>query len=347
MQWIYINSISGRKLSAEEKDAEEYLLDKLKKNIKNESMYRKAKMAVALFKRGDKKLAADYVRSLKEYTVFNEEKGRYFDTHRAGYSWCNYTIPTQVAVIEALTLVTPADEQTIDEMKRWILQEKRTQSWDTPISSVNAVFAFLNGRTNLLAAQEKTKLTLDGKPLATPKATAGMGYVKTAVSGEGVKTFTAEKTSTGVSWGALYGQAMQRMTDIETADTSGLKVRRELLVDGKVVAPSTTFHVGDKVTVRLIIDAERDFDYVQLMDKRAACMEPINQLSGYHWGYYIAPRDNATNYYFHMMPKGRHMVEAEYYIDRVGHYETGTCTVQCAYSPEYSARAKSLSITVE
>ena len=145
MQWIYINSISGRKLSAEEKDAEEYLLDKLKKNIKNESMYRKAKMAVALFKRGDKKLAADYVRSLKEYTVFNEEKGRYFDTHRAGYSWCNYTIPTQVAVIEALTLVTPADEQTIDEMKRWILQEKRTQSWDTPISSVNAVFAFLNG----------------------------------------------------------------------------------------------------------------------------------------------------------------------------------------------------------
>ena len=101
------------------------------------------------------------------------------------------------------------------------------------------------------------------------------------------------------------------------------------------------------IPVRLIIDAERDFDYVQLMDKRAACMEPINQLSGYHWGYYIAPRDNSTNYYFHMMPKGRHMVEADYYIDRVGHYETGTCTVQCAYSPEYSARAKSLSITVE
>ena len=347
MQWIYINSISGRKLSAEEKAAEDYLLEKLKKNIKNESMYRKAKMAVALYKRGDKKLAADYVRSLKEYTVFNEEKGRYFDTHRAGYSWCNYTIPTQVAAIEALTLVTPNDEQTIDEMKRWILQEKRTQSWDTPISSVNAVFAFLNGRTNLLAAQEKTKLRLDGKLLDTPKATAGMGYVKTAVSGDAIKTFSAEKTSTGVSWGALYGQAMQRMTDIETADTSGLKVRRELLVNGKVIAPSTTFHVGDKLTVRLIIDAQRDFDYVQVMDKRAACLEPINQLSGYHWGYYIAPKDNSTNYYFHMMPKGRHMVEAEYYIDRLGTYETGTCTVQCAYSPEYAARAKSLTLTVE
>ena len=347
MQWIYINSISGRKLSSEEKAAEDYLLEKLKKNIKNESMYRKAKMAVALYKRGDKKLAADYVRSLKEYTVFNEEKGRYYDTHRAGYSWCNYTIPTQVAAIEALTLVTPNDEQTIDEMKRWILQEKRTQSWDTPISSVNAVFAFLNGRTNLLAAQEKTKLRIDGKLLETPKATAGMGYVKTAVSGDAIKTFSAEKTSTGVSWGALYGQAMQRMTDIETADTSGLKVRRELLVNGKVIDPSTTFHVGDKVTVRLIIDAERDYDYVQVMDKRAACLEPINQLSGYHWGYYIAPKDNSTNYYFDMMPKGRHMVEAEYYIDRVGQYETGTCTVQCAYSPEYSARAKSVTFNVE
>ena len=347
VQWIYMNSIAGRKLSSEEKNAEDYLLGKLKKELRTESMYRKAKMAVAFYKRGDKCQAANYVKSLKEYTVFDNEKGRYFDTYRAAYSWCNYNIPTQVAAIEAISLVTPDDEQTIEEMKRWLLQEKRTQSWDTPVSSVNAVFAFLNGRTNLLADQEKTKLRVDGKLVETPKATAGMGYVKTAVSGDKIHTFTAEKTSTGTSWGALYGQAMQPMADVETADTSGLKIKRELLLNGKLLDTSKPLHVGDRVTVRLTIEAERDFDYVQVMDKRAACMEPIQQLSGYHWGYYIAPKDNSTNYYFSMMGKGRHRVEAEYYIDREGTYETGTATVQCAYSPEYSARAKSITLKVE
>lgn len=347
IQWIYMNGISGRKLSAQEKDAEDYLLGKLKKEIREQTMYSKAKMAVALYKRGDRRLAADYVKSLKEYTVYDNEKGRYFDTHRAAYSWCNYTIPTQVAAIEAISLVTPDDRQTVEEMKRWLLQEKRTQSWDTPISSVNAVFAFLNGNSNILADQEQTKLRLDGKLVETPKATAGIGYVKTAVGGEGIKTFTAEKTSTGTSWGALYGQAMQHTADIETADTSGLKVKRQLMVNGKIVDKSHVFHVGDKVKVRLTIEAERDFDYVQVMDKRAACMEPIQQLSGYHWGYYIAPKDNSTNYYFSRMSKGKHVIENEYYIDRVGNYETGTCTVQCAYSPEYSARDKSVTIRVE
>ena len=347
IQWIYMNGISGRKLSQQEKDAEDYLLGKLKKEVRQQSMYSKAKMAVALYKRGDLRLAADYAKSLKEYTVYNEEMGRYFDTYRAAYSWCNYNIPTQVAAIEALSLITPDDRQTVEEMKRWLLQEKRTQGWDTPISSVNAVFAFLNGESNILESQEQTKLRLDGKLVEAPRATAGLGYVKTAVDGKGVKTFTAEKTSTGTSWGALYGQAFQPTSDIETADTSGLKVKRQLLVEGKVVPATHIFHVGDRVTVRLTIEAERDFDYVQLMDKRAACMEPIQQLSGYHWGYYIAPKDNSTNYYFSMMAKGTHIVENEYYIDRTGRYETGTCTVQCAYSPEYSARAKSVTLVVE
>ena len=99
--------------------------------------------------------------------------------------------------------------------------------------------------------------------------------------------------------------------------------------------------------VRIVIKADRDYDYVQVTDKRAACLEPLNQLSGYHWGYYIAPKDQATNYYFYMMRKGTHIVEKEYYVDRAGRYETGTCTVQCAYSPEFGARAASLTFVVE
>ena len=76
-------------------------------------------------------------------------------------------------------------------------------------------------------------------------------------------------------------------------------------------------------------------------------MEPVNQLSGYHWGYYTTPKDCATNYYFDRLAKGKHVLETEYYIDRQGTYETGTCTVSCAYSPEFRGVAKSQTIEVK
>ena len=120
----------------------------------------------------------------------------------------------------------------------------------------------------------------------------------------------------------------------------GLSIKRELLYDGEL-------KVGSKVKVRITITADRDYDFVQVVDKRAACMEPANQLTGYRGGFYCSPRDNATYYYADMMPKGTHVVENTFYVDRPGTFTTGTCTVQCAYSPAYMARTKALTITIK
>ena len=211
-----------------------------------------------------------------------------------------------------------------------------------------------------------TVLKVDGNEIETSKATAGIGYVKTTMSGDNKQTFTAEKTSTGTSWGAVYMQFMQPTSEVETQN-SGLKVKREIL------SAEANLKVGDRIKVRITIEADRDYDFVQVVDKRAACMEPVNQLSGYHWGYYIAPKDCATNYYFDRLAKGKHVIETEYYIpkdcatnyyfdrlakgkhvieteyyiDRPGTYETGTCTASCAYSPEFRGVAKSQTIIVK
>ena len=153
-------------------------------------------------------------------------------------------------------------------------------------------------------------------------------------------TFTAEKTSTGTSWGAVYMQFMQPTSDIQ-AQKSGISVKREIVSDTK-----KSLKVGDRIKVRITIEADRDYDFVQVVDKRAACMEPVNQLSGYHYGYYCAPKDCATNYFFDLLAKGKHVIETEYYIDRAGTYETGAGTAGCAYSPEFRGTAKSMTITV-
>lgn len=347
LRWLYLCALDGRQLSKNVSSANDYLVALLKKDIKRQSIYEKALTAIILSKRGDDKLAAQYVQSLKEFTVYTEEMGRYYDTPRAGYSWYDYKIPTEVAAIEAIEAVTPQDSQTIDEMRRWLLQEKRTQAWDTPINSVNAIWAFLNGNNHQLTTDntQPTVLAIDGTPVSTSKATAGIGYVKTAINDPQGQTFTATKTSEGTSWGAVYAQFMQKTSEVE-ASPSGITVKRELLTaSGQKVTGALT--VGSRVKVRITIDTTRDLDFVQVVDRRAASMEPVRQLSGYQNGAYVSPKDYATSYYYYGLAKGRHMIETEYYIDRAGHYETGTCSVQCAYSPEFRATAPSMTIHIK
>lgn len=342
LQYLYINGISARTPSSDGRTAQTYLISLLKKETKNQSIYEKALSAIVFATTAHStSLASEYVQSLKEYLVSSEEMGCYYDTRKAEYSWYDYKIPSHVAAMEAIETIMPSDTATADGMRRWLLQEKRTQAWNTPINTANAVYAFMRGNVKDLVSKEQTVLAIDGKTLDTPKATAGVGYVKTVVNNPvGAKTFTAKKTSQGTSWGAVYAQFMQKASEISSSN-SALSLKREIVSSEKELS------VGDRIKVRITIEAKRDLDFVQVIDRRAACMEPVTQLSGYHYGYYCTPKDNTTNYYFDRMAKGRKVViETEYYIDRAGEYETGSCTAGCAYAPEYRATAKTTKLEI-
>ncbi|MBO4849768.1 MAG: alpha-2-macroglobulin [Prevotella sp.] len=336
---LYIYALDAREPSAKTKATIKYLIDLFESKPTEFTIYGKARAAVILAYFNKQEKARQYMRSLDEYSIATEEMGRYYDTRKAYYSWCSYNIPTEVAAIEAFKQLQPDNTTTIDEMRRWLLQQKRAQMWNTPINSVDAIYAFLQGNEQSLDSSVQTKLTIDGQPLETPEATAGLGYVKTAMDASGKTTLTVEKTSQGTSWGALYAQFTQDAVDVEDSK-AGIAVTRELRTE------SGTLNVGDKVVVRITIKAERNLDFVEVVDKRAACMEPVQQTSGYYRGCFIANKDNTTNYYFDHLAKGTHVVETEYYIDRKGTYLTGTCKAQCAYAPEFAATTKALKVVV-
>lgn len=334
IQYLYINALLSRELPKNEVAAKDYLLSYLRKD-RQRNIYAKALMAVVLNKEGKKQEAKEYVESIKQYSVSKTDMGRYFDTKHAGYSWFDYRIPTQTAAIEAIKAVSAADKQTIDEMRLWLLQSKRTQTWDTPINSVNAIYAFMDGNYKVLDTKNDGNMTiaLDGKQQSLPDVSAGLGYAKVVYDINKQKNLTVSKTDDNTSWGAAYAQFAQKAENI-TDNASGIKVKREIISDNK----QETMRVGDKVKVRITITADRDYDFVQVVDKRAACMEPVSQTSGYHWGYYCTTKDCSTNYYFDQLAKGTHTVETEYYIERTGDYTTGTCSAQCAYAPEFTGR---------
>ena len=352
LHYLYILSIDGRKMKQNLEADKAYLLEKMSKQTGNFTIYGKARAAVVLAKNSKqnavyREKAGEYLQSVNEYAVYREEMGRYYDTRKALYSWRNYKIPTQVSVIEALQMLKPNDKQTIEELQRWLLMSKRTQVWDTPVNTVDAVYAFMKGNeSNWDKKAENAVLKLDGKQLPMPQDSTTLGYIKTEKAGK-VSTLSIKKKSDYTSWGAVYAEFKQPLSEIASAE-SGIKVRRVIVPAESQGKGKAQAKVGEKVKVTLIITADRDYDFVQITDKRAACLEPVNQLSGYQWnlGCYVSPRDNTTNFYFDRLSKGKHIVEMEYYVDRKGDYQGGTCTAKCAYSPEFGGRTEAYELKV-
>lgn len=362
LHYLYIVAMDGTcvKLKAPALNDMDYLLGKLKKMTRSLTIYGKAKAAVILALNYDYKTAADYLKSMEEYSVYREDMGRYYDTRKAYYSWRNYKIPTEVAAIEALQALDAqsiaaissasfaiSKQQTIEEMQHWLLMSKRTQVWDTPVNTVDAVYAFMKGNeSNWSRKAENAVLKLDGKLLPMPQDSTTLGYVKTERPGKASR-LSIDKKSDYTSWGAVYAEFKQPISEIGSME-SGIKIRRVIVPAESESKGKAQAKIGEKVKVTLIITADRDYDFVQITDKRAACLEPVNQLSGYQWGMgcYVSPRDHATNFYFDRLSKGKHIVEMEYYVDRKGDYQSGTCTAECTYSPEFGGRTETYELKV-
>lgn len=352
LHYLYILSMDGRKMKQNLEADKAYLLEKMSKMTGDFSIYGKARAAVVLARNSQqnaayREKAGEYLQSVNEYAVYREEMGRYYDTRKALYSWRNYKIPTQVSVIEALQMLKPNDKQTIEELQRWLLMSKRTQVWDTPVNTVDAVYAFMKGNeSNWSRKAENAVLKLDGKLLPMPQDSTTLGYVKTERPGKASR-LSIDKKSDYTSWGAVYAEFKQPVSEIGSME-SGIKVRRVIVPAESEGKGKAQAKVGEKVKVTLLITADRDYDFVQITDKRAACLEPVNQKSGYQWGIgcYVSPRDHATNFYFDRLSKGMHIVEMEYYVDRKGDYQSGTCTAECTYSPEFGGRTEAYELRV-
>ena len=352
LHYLYILSMDGRKMKQNQEADKTYLLEKMSKMTGDFTIYGKARAAVVLAKNCQqnadyREKAGEYLQSVNEYAVYREEMGRYYDTRKALYSWRNYKIPTQVSVIEAMQMLKPNDKQTIEEMQRWLLMSKRTQVWDTPVNTVDAVYAFMKGNeSNWNRKAENAVLKLDGKLLPMPQDSTTLGYVRTEKAGK-ASTLSINKKSDYTSWGAVYAEFKQPLSEIASLE-SGIKVRRVIVPAESQGRGKAQAKVGEKVKVTLIITADRDYDFVKIVDKRVACLEPVNQLSGYQWGMecYVSPKDNTTNFYFDRLSKGKHFVEMEYYVDRKGDYQSGSCTAECTYSPEFGGRTEAYKMTV-
>jgi len=149
----------------------------------------------------------------------------------------------------------------------------------------------------------------------------------------------------GIGWGAMYWQYYQDLDKVE-GQGGPLNITKKLFVErmtstGKTMIPAEKEKLvkGDKVITRLVITTDRNLEFVALKDLRAACFEPVNQLSGCAWKegvcYYQTTKDASTLFFFTFLPKGTYVFEYELWANSAGEYTSGIASLQCQYAPEF------------
>lgn len=360
-QYLYARSFYTN--SPIDKTVLTYLKEQITNNWLSGSLQGQALAAMALKRYGEGGTAKGIINSLRERARKTEELGMYWPDNLSGLYWYQAPIETQAYLIEAFNEIDPAQAE-IDDMKRWLLRQKQTQSWPSTKATTEAVYALLLRGSDWLGTGVTTQVSLGGQPIENRVTTTDdiAGYEKVTYAASEIRpemgNIIVSKTSEGPAWGALYWQHFEPMDQV-LAGSAGLSVQKTLFVQrdspsGPFITPvtaQTSLKPGDLIRVRLVLKTDRLMEYVHLKDSRASGFEPIAALSGYRYqnglGYYESPRDASTDFFISALPVGTHVFEYDLRVAQTGDFSAGIATVQCFYAPEFSAHSAGERVNVK
>lgn len=350
------------KVAKEAQESFDFYYGLMKSQWKDLSLGGKAMAAIALYRGGDKSLAQTVIESRREFSTTTDEMGMFWQKNVSGYLWQDAAISTHTRIMEAFETVDPKREEQ-DEMRLWLLNQKRTQNWDNIIANVDALNALLLSGSDWLSTDNHVTIKMGDEVVTPENKEVGTGYFTQYVMGEKVKPSMGRvelKSEQGgnISWGALYWQFEEEIDKVWKNKTA-LHVEKMVMLavrEGgeevlKKIDEKTSLKVGDKLVVRVTLRTDRDMDYVSLKDQRASCLEPTQQLSGYRCGqgtcFYQSPKDAAMYYFFDHLAKGTYVFEYPLWITHAGDFSNGITSAQCLYAPEFLSNTGSVRIKVQ
>ncbi len=353
--------LKDQAVAAKHKEAFDYWVGQAKKYwLKLSYRQSQAHLAVALKRLGDAPAAQGIMASIKERSVTDEELGMFWRELEHSWWWYRAPIETQAMMIEAFDEVMD-DQQAVEDCKVWLLKQKQTQDWKTTKATADAVYALLLRGDNLLASDALVQVSLGGKMIKPEDVEAGTGFYEQRVTGGDIKPamgqITVKKLDPGVAWGSVYWQYLQDMSKVTPYSGTPLKLTKQLFIkrntkQGPVLTPlDGAVEVGDELVVRVVLQTDRDMEYVHLKDYRGSGVEPVNVLSRYKYqdglAYYESTRDTASHFFIDYLPKGTYVFEYSTRVQLKGHYQTGVASIQCMYAPEFNSHSQSLLLEVK
>jgi len=338
-------------------------LDYQKQRWTDHGLEEKAKLAITLNRFGHPEKAKEILESLKQTAVKSKTYGMYWKENTSSWRSFNTPVEVQSQIIQAFAEVSK-DVETIEELKIWLIQNKRTNHWETTKSTTAAVYALLMQGMDILPVSSNTQFLIGGEKLdmeelsKTP-AEAGSGYVKTTWKAgefsEDLGNIEIENNNTTAGYGGAYWQYFENMDKIKTHSESPLNIEKELYLNTgnkelKRIDTDIPLKVGDLVSVRLVVRAEADMEFIHLKDMRASGFEPTNVISEHKYqnstSYYESTRDAATHFFFDKLRKGTYVLEYTVRANNAGSFSNGISTIESMYAPEFSGHTEGIHVDI-
>ena len=333
------------------------------------SLYDQALLALVFQRNGDVKLAREMVERIRQKALYSDEMGMYWRDNQAGWFYYQRPVETQALLIETFREVTPQDTHSVAQMQQWLLKQKQTTRWSSDIATLRAIQALMptkvGEKSDFGRSTASDRIVVQGKTmvdtLAVPKANAG--YMRhtyrsdslAQMSGSRSISTTIVRDNKGISWGALYYQYTEQMDKVPASQT-GITLARTLYkveADGSLteLKEGRGVSVGDRLRVRLHVQCDRNMEYVELKEFRAACLEPVSTASGWAWtsglSYYVAINNSHNAVYIDRLDKGKYIIDADYYVTNPGSFTLAPSVLQCLYAPEFRATSRGQRIIVK
>ncbi|WP_439557863.1 alpha-2-macroglobulin family protein [Dyadobacter sp.] len=364
VQYLYMRScFDNAPVANTASKAYQYFKQSARTSWPKQSKYMQGLIALTLHRSNDIATPKAILKSLRETAIQNEELGMYWKNNRSWY-WHEAPIERQALLIEAFHEIEGQNE-TVDELKTWLLKNKQTNNWESTKATAEACHALLMTGNDWLNEEKAATVRIGSEVIKPDNAGSGTGYFKKTFESSVVNAemgkievdITSTSNSKSPGWGAVYWQYFEDLDKITFSETP-LKLSKKLFIQtntdrGPVlstVKEGDSLKVGDKIVVRIELRVDRDMEYVHMKDMRAAALEPVNVLSGYKWqgglGYYESTKDASTNFFFDRLKKGTYVFEYPLFVNHQGDFSNGITSIQCMYAPDFTAHSEGIRISI-
>ncbi|MDE5608337.1 MAG: hypothetical protein K2I64_05335 [Muribaculaceae bacterium] len=343
--YVFLRSlVSGVKATPLSDRLTRLTVQKILKSWDKKSLKAKAIDAIILSRNGYPTMARKLTASIASFAMSSPEKGMWWDGFDPGEG---------AGLLKTFELVNPADRKVIDAVAQWLIMSKTVQDWGNSTSTAASVEALIAAIPADQAATAETSVTLNGSALTNDTPQLPGMTVSDISSRLTVDDNSLEiSKSTGLpAMGSVISRAVIAMDSIEAHACPSVSVQKRLnLVSGTGVVAADSLQVGDRVRVQLIITATERVDYVTVIDRNAACMEPAQQLSGYRvadglW-FYRETTDTENRMFIEYLFPGTYVIDYEMYITASGRYSSGVATLQSQINPAVDANSSAHRIVV-
>lgn len=332
IQYLYLKSVC--KYPAEKTKALAYWDLQAKKYGLKFNLREQGILALYYLNEGQPNQAKLILNSIRERSLYQKNTGRYWKK-----TFYTYDIQSQALLIRAFSHF-PEDSLVVEQMKNWLISQKRTQDWGASIATLEAIKSLNIGQKGMSRSSAHLFFGQDTLFSVSNSSFSSGHFQKEWTAdllNDTLGVLKVQNTGNSVIYGGVYSSYTQNVSKQVSAPKNkknkSLQIERayETLKDGRLV-------------VKLQIYADQDFDFIHVQSEHPASFEMVEKRSGYQWKsglfYYQSQDDHAVHFYLDKLPKGTYVLEYEVFLTQKGKFSDGGAWIESLYAPEFSDRVR-------